>query len=111
MPHAITCEIIPEAVSKLKQLRLKHLEYIHAHQGEILFGGPTRSGNNAPETMIIVVKTDDRASAESFIAGEPYNASGEVFAQVKVRPWSQVIPPLSEHALDDAIASERREQA
>ena len=107
MPHALQCKIKEDASSALHELRLAHLEYIAAHQGEILFGGPTRDESGGPETMIIVLKTDDRATAESFIAAEPYNHSGRVFREVAVRRWAQVVPPLSPTALEEAIAGER----
>jgi hypothetical protein len=57
--------------------------------------------------MIIVLRTDDHDAAQAFINHEPYNASGEVFHDVKVRSWSQVMPPTRPGALDDAIRAER----
>ena len=108
MPYAVTCEIKPGVVDKLMRHRLAHLDYIRTHLEEILFGGPARSTSGSPETMIIILKTDSRDAAEAFIADEPYHASGEVFADVKVRVWSQVVPPLTAHPLEDAIASERK---
>jgi hypothetical protein len=107
MSHVILCEIRQGALPALKALRLRHLEYVAVKRSEILFGGPARAADGTPETMIIVVATDDRAAAEAFIAAEPYNASGQVFASVTVRPWSQVIPELAEGALESAIAGER----
>ena len=56
--------------------------------------------------MIIVLLTDDRSEAEAFIHAEPYTASGKVFANVDVRPWSQVVPEVKPGALDQAIAEE-----
>ena len=111
MPYALTCEIKPGVLDKLMQHRLDHLEYIRAHKDEILFGGPARSAEGTPETMIIVLKSDDAEAARTFIKNEPYNVSGEVFIDVKVRPWSQVMPPVTEHALDEAIASEMGRRA
>jgi uncharacterized protein len=105
MSHVLVCEIGADALPHLKALRLSHLEYIAAHQGDILFGGPARQPDGTPETMIIVLKTDDIEAAAAFIAAEPYNASGKVFASVTIRAWSQVMPELAPGALTAAIAS------
>ena len=61
-----------------------------------------------PERMLIVLKTGDRAVAEAFIRAEPYTASGVVFSEVQVSPWSQVVPEPTPGALADAIAVEQR---
>ena len=107
MSHLITCTIRRDAGPHLRALRLRHLEYIVSHRDDILFGGPARAADGSPEAMVIVVRTDDARAAEAFIAAEPYNASGIVFASVTVRRWSQVIPETAAGALAKAIAEER----
>ena len=108
MAFVITCTVAPGALATLRTLRAEHLGYIRDHRGRILFGGPARGSDGAPETMIIVLRTDERAAAEAFIAAEPYTASGQVFAGVQVRPWSQVVPEPSAGALDQAVAQAER---
>lgn len=103
---AIVCEIAPDALAALKAHRLAHLRYIRDHAAMIRFGGPTRDAAGMPERMIIIVDTPDPATADAFIAAEPYNRSGAVFASVVVRPWSQVMPEPYPGALDAEIAKE-----
>jgi uncharacterized protein YciI len=107
MPFALNCLLRPDALPTLMALRGDHLSYIRAHREEILFGGPARGVDGLPQEMIIVLKTTDQTAAEAFIQAEPYTASGKVFAQVKVRPWSQVMPEAAPGTLDEAIAAER----
>jgi uncharacterized protein YciI len=106
MPVVLTCEIQAGALPKLKELRAKHLQYISDHEDEILFGGPARADNGAPETMIIVLKTSEHADAERFIKNEPYTSSHAVFTSVSIRSWSQVIPEVTPGALARAISGE-----
>jgi uncharacterized protein len=107
MSHVLVCEIGADALPHLMALRLSHLEYIAAHRDDILFGGPARRPDGTPETMIIMLKTDDIEAAAAFIAAEPYNASSKVFASVTIRAWSQVIPEQSPGALATTIATSR----
>ncbi len=106
MTHMITCEVRPDALPQLKTLRLRHLQYIDKHRDSILFGGPARGEDGMPQTMIIVLKTDNADEAEGFIKSEPYTVSGKVFSSVIVRKWLQVMPDTSPNALKEAIASE-----
>ena len=106
MPVALTCELRTDALPTLTRLRGRHLAYIREHLADILFGGPARSPEGIPEEMIIVLRTDDLDTARNFIDHEPYNASGQVFQRVRIRPWSQVVPETQPGALDDAIAQE-----
>lgn len=107
MPVALNGIIREGALPALQRHRAAHLAYIQAHAGEILFGGPARGPDGAPEEMLIVLRTDDLAAAGAFVAAEPYNASREVFADVKVRPWSQVVPEPTPGTLARALAEER----
>lgn len=104
----LTCEIADGALPHLKALRLHHLQYIAQHRDIILFGGPARSEDGKPETMVIVLDTNDRAVADTFVAAEPYAASGAVFTSISIRPWSQVIPEPHPGALADEISIEIR---
>jgi uncharacterized protein YciI len=107
MPFALLCKIAPDVINELKALRGTHLAYIQQHADEILFGGPARSDNGLPETMIIILKTDDRSHAQAFIDQEPYNASGKIFSRVDVKVWSQVIPESAPGVLASAIGADR----
>jgi uncharacterized protein YciI len=91
----------------LMALRADHLSYIQDHLSEILFGGPARGDDGIPQEMIIVLRTDNRIEAEAFIRAEPYSASGKVFREILIRPWSQVVPEISPGALARAVTAER----
>ncbi len=91
----------------LMALRADHLTYIQNHSSEILFGGPARGDDGVPQEMVIILRTDNRAEAESFIHAEPYSASGKVFREILIRPWSQVMPEISDGWLEKTIAAER----
>lgn len=107
MTQLVACRIAAGALPHLVALRLVHLEYIAAYRDRILFGGPIRDAEGRPEAMVIVLRDTDAAQAQAFIAAEPYNASGKVFAEVTIRPWSQVLPEAEPGALAAAIADER----
>ncbi len=110
MPTVLNCYIREDALPALMRLRATHLAYIEAHKAEIMFGGPARGPDGLPQEMIIVLKTDDHTAAQAFSQTEPYTASGEVFAAVKIRPWSQVMPEQHPGALAAAIAKEEAEE-
>ena len=107
MPFALNCKLRDDAMPTLMALRADHLSYINDHSREILFGGPARGDDGIPQEMIIILLTDNRSDAESFIHADPYSASGKVFQEILIRPWSQVIPETSPGALRQAIAAER----
>jgi uncharacterized protein YciI len=107
MPFALNCKLRDDAMPALMALRAEHLSYIHDHSDEILFGGPARGDDGVPQEMIILLRTDNRIEAEAFIHAEPYSASGKVFREILIRPWSQVIPETSPGALQRAVMAER----
>jgi uncharacterized protein YciI len=111
MSMMITCAIADGALPMLQALRLRHLRYIEAHKDMIRIGGPTRAEDGSPQTMVIVLATDDPGEAERFIAAEPYNASRAVFASVVIRSWSQVLPEEPAGALAAAIEAQERSEA
>ena len=107
MKFLIRCLIGDGRLNQLLAHRLDHLEYIRAHEEDILFGGPTRGPDGAPDSMVIVLEAENAGAAQAFIAAEPYNLSGEVFVGVEVSPWSQVMPDDPPGHLEKEIAGER----
>lgn len=88
----IVATINPDKLDVLAAKRGKHYEFLIAHQGDIIFGGPARAHEGGPpEAMIIVVEAASLAAALAFIDHEPYRRNGG-FSSVSVRPWSQVLP-------------------
>lgn len=90
--YVCLCTVDDAKLDLFRDLRASHYAYLLGAQDRIVFGGPARvAEGGAPETMIIVVEAASLSEAETFIAAEPYTAHG-AFAQVVVRPWSQVLP-------------------
>ena len=101
---AIFAQVDQSRMDALQRIRPEHYRYLLAHQGQIVFGGPTRTpGTGAAETMVIVVEAGDEAEARAFIENEPYNRNG-CFRQVDVRAWSQVLPESEPGALARTVA-------
>lgn len=111
MLAAILCHVDPAREADRLSLRAEHLAYVAAHRSRIFVGGPTLSTSGAPETMILIVESEDLADAKRFIHGEPYTSHG-VFDRIEVRAWSRVLPEVHLGAIDEALAQEqaRREK-
>ena len=108
MKHVVLAHLKPDSGTAIRALRLKHLEYIEMHKASILAGGPSISASGVPLTMILFTQFTDAAAAASFMAKEPYNASGMVFERVEIFAWSQVLPEQAEGALASEIEKERQ---
>lgn len=101
------CTIDPAKANVLAALRAEHYEFLIAHRGDIVFGGPARAcPGRPPQTMVIVVEAASNEAAEAFIDAEPYNRNGD-FARLIVRPWSQVLPEISSGSLQKTLGAER----
>ena len=105
MRFILTCTLGQGVETKRLALRGKHLDYIARNQSTIVFGGPSIGPTGLPEAMTLVIEVDDVAGAERFIHAEPYTAN-EVFSDVQIRRWAQVIPEPHPGALAEEIARE-----
>ena len=103
MPFAVILTFGHDADAAIQRLRHAHLTYIRDTLDQILVGGSVRDDDGTLDEDIIILRTDDRAAAEAWVSAEPFAASGEVFTGVTIRPWSQVVPPTTADALDQAI--------
>ncbi len=105
MSHfAILAQVDQSQMEALQRIRPEHYRYLLAHQGQIVFGGPTRTPETGlAETMIIIIDVEDEAAAQTFIQNEPYNHNG-CFKHVDVRAWSQVLPEAQPGALARTVA-------
>lgn len=91
MYFIISCIDKPGALEVRKQHRPAHIEYLTAHGDLVMAAGPYVGDDG--ETMIgslIVLESDDLASAETFAASDPY-AQAELFESVEIRPWKWAI--------------------
>ena len=72
--------------------RTAHLGYLTTYEGKVFLAGPTLSEDG--ETMtgsLLILDFEDRAEAEVFVAGDPYNMA-ELFESVTIQPWKKVLP-------------------
>lgn len=64
-----------------------HLAYLRSHRDQIRFSGPLLGDNGEIAGVLTLLDASDRASAEAWIANEPYNMAGAFDAPQIVR-WS-----------------------
>lgn len=90
--YAIICFDKPGRPDARDAHRAAHLEYIRAHADRIVIAGPLRAEDGSHSNgSLLVMDFDDRAAAEAFAAGDPFNAAG-VFESVIVRPFRKAFP-------------------
>lgn len=65
-----------------------HIAYLRAHRDQIRFAGPLQNDDGSTATgSLTLLDAPDRASAEAWIANEPYNLAG-AFGSVDIVRWS-----------------------
>jgi uncharacterized protein YciI len=69
--------------------RSDHLAYMQRlhEEGKVLKAGPVGDGSGA----VVLFSVTDQAEAEALVRDDPYTAAG-VSADVRLRPWTVVIP-------------------
>jgi uncharacterized protein YciI len=88
MLFAVICHDKPGHLQVRADTRAAHLAYIES-TGVVKMAGPFLQ-DGAMCGSLIVLETGDLAEAESWAAGDPYNAAG-LFADVAVIEWKKVI--------------------
>jgi len=72
--------------------RPAHLEYVSAYADRMLAAGPTLADDGeTPTGSVFLIEFADRAAAEAFSAGDPYNQAG-LFESVEIKPFRKVLP-------------------
>ncbi len=90
--YAIICFDKPGRPDSRDANRAAHLEYIRAHSERIVIAGLLRAEDGSHSNgSLLVMDFEDRAAAEAFAAGDPFNAAG-VFESVIVRPFRKAFP-------------------
>ena len=79
----------PASLDLRMSTRPAHLEYLTAHEAEIVSGGALLDAEGKPAGSLLVIEAADRAAAEAFAAGDPYAKVG-LFESSVVRPFRQV---------------------
>jgi uncharacterized protein len=87
MAYAIQFLDKPDSAALRASVRPAHIEYLDAHKPLILAGGALLDDDGTGgHGGIILLDTDDRAVAESFVKDDPYQKAG-LFAKVTVTRW------------------------
>ena len=93
------------------EARPEHIEYMMAVKDITVFGGPLRNDEDTEsDGSIFCLRLPDRDAAMEFMRDEPYNRAG-VFESVIIRRFRQMVPELTENALQRELESERRRMA
>jgi uncharacterized protein YciI len=92
MLYTIHCIDKPDRGEIRKANRTAHLGYLAAHRDKVAQAGPLLSEDG--ESMIgslLIMEFENRAEAEAFVAGDPYNMA-DLFEAVTIARWKVVIP-------------------
>jgi uncharacterized protein len=87
MPYAIITKDRADAGDLRQRLRAEHLAYLDSRKSKLLAAGAQiEDDGTGGFGGILLVDTDDRAEAESFIQGDPFTRGG-LFESVTVVRW------------------------
>lgn len=87
MPYAIQTKDKPDHGHVRAELRGVHLDYLDANKHKLLAAGALiEDDGSGGHGGLIIVDTDDRAEAETFIANDPFTEAG-LFESVTVTRW------------------------
>ncbi|HEY4068765.1 MAG TPA: YciI family protein [Burkholderiaceae bacterium] len=86
MPFVIITTDKPGAGAVRAALRAAHLDYLTAHQHLLLAAGGLLDDEDKAAGGLLVVDTDDRATAERFLANDPFSLGG-LFESTRVIGW------------------------
>lgn len=91
MYFVLSCIDKPGGLALRLENRQAHLEYLKAHAAAVKFAGPYLGEDGAAMTgSLIILEADDRATAETFAAADPYAMAG-LFESVDIRAWKWAI--------------------
>lgn len=71
--------------------RPAHIEYLKSCGDKLHAAGPTLSDDGSMNGSMVILELEDRAAAEAFAAGDPYNKAG-LFESVTIAAWKKVLP-------------------
>lgn len=90
MLYVLICDDRADSEGLRKATRDQHLQYIKAF--DVRFAGPMLCADESTMVgSIIVLDTDDHATAQAFADSDPYALAG-LFANVRIQPFRQVVP-------------------
>jgi uncharacterized protein YciI len=101
LKYRAICQVRSDATGSAARvnLRPKHIDWLSKNQYRIMVGGPVTDAQGTPMAMTMIIEAESEKDAESFLATEPYNASGMVFSSVEFLQWHQVVPDMLKYEL------------
>ncbi|MEJ8823160.1 YciI family protein [Variovorax humicola] len=88
MPFVILALDKPGSQALRQTLRPAHLDYLIARQDMMLAGGAVLDDSGQAIGSLIIVDTQDAATAQAFAGADPFS-EGQLFASVQILPWRQ----------------------
>ena len=87
MPYVILTKDKPNSLDLRNKVRGEHLEYLEANKAKLLAAGAMiEDDGTGGYGGVLIVDTDDRATAEAFIENDPFTKAG-LFESVTVSRW------------------------
>lgn len=88
MPYAIITRDKPGSAHLREKYQGAHKRYLDRHNSRLLLAGGAMMDDTGttPHGGILIIDTDDRAEAEAFVAGDPFNECG-LFDSVFITRW------------------------
>jgi uncharacterized protein len=87
------CVDKPNSLDLRMATREAHLAYVGERLDVIKVGGPMTDDDGGMAGSFLILDLPDRAAAEAFTAGDPYNKAG-LFERVDVKPFRATLGSL-----------------
>lgn len=87
MAYIIQTKDKPDSLDLRNKVRAEHLQYLTQHQDKLLAGGAlVEDDGSGGRGGVIILDTDDRAEAQTFIDNDPFTKAG-LFESISVSRW------------------------
>ncbi len=80
----------PDSLATRQELRPRHLDWIDTQGEKVRLAGPLLDAEGKPQGSMLILEADTLAQAEKIAASDPY-AQHDLFAQVTITPWRDVV--------------------
>ncbi len=88
----------PNSLEKRQQVRQQHLARLHelSNENRLVLAGPNPNTDDTPgfTGSIIIAEFESLEAAQTWANADPYIAA-EVYAQVDIKPFKQVLPAVT----------------
>ena len=89
MLFSIVCTDRPQSLDLRAATRSEHIAYLQTYKSKLVEAGPLLDGDGRPCGSLLIIDVEDRAAAEGFAAGDPFNKAG-LFESAVVRGYRTV---------------------